>query len=80
MEFFIVIRCPRTGDEVPTGLVADISQLHSLPSGPTELNCVACGEAHKWYRGDTFLAHSLSGLDNWRPGSSGHALPIPRAR
>jgi hypothetical protein len=80
MDFFVVIRCPRTGEEVPTGVVADITNLDRLPTGPTELKCVACGETHKWYRGDALLTHSLSGLDNWRPGWNGHDLAIPQAR
>jgi hypothetical protein len=66
MDFLVIIRCPRTGEEVPTGRVADITKLDRLPPGPFELTCAACGETHEWSRSDALLAHTLSGLDNWR--------------
>ena len=67
MDCLVVIRCPRTGREVPTGVVTDIHDFASLPKGKTELRCPACGATHVWSREDALLAHSLDGLDDWLP-------------
>jgi hypothetical protein len=67
VNFFVVITCPRTGYEVPTGIVTDITSLNTLPKGKTELRCPACGEIHEWTANDAVLAHSLSGLDHSWP-------------
>jgi hypothetical protein len=75
MDFFVIIRCPRTDDEVPTGLITDITKLDNLPSNPTELKCSACGERHQWSRRDAFLAHSISDLDSWRPQNEYFSQP-----
>ena len=67
MDFLVAIRCPRTGQEVPTGIVTDISNFATLPKGETPLRCPACGHTHMWSRKDMFLAHSMSGLEGYRP-------------
>jgi hypothetical protein len=66
MQFLVIIRCPRTGDEVPTGRVTDVEKLDNIPNQPVQLACPACSETHSWSRVDAFLAHSLAGLDTQR--------------
>jgi hypothetical protein len=64
MTVSIVIRCPKTGEEVPTGSSVEIERLHTLPKAKMPLVCPACGEEHQWSAEDALLAHSSSGLDN----------------
>ena len=66
MQLLVIIRCPRTGDEVPTGRVTDLEKLDNIPDQPVQLACPACSETHPWSRADVFLAHSLAGLDTRR--------------
>ena len=66
LKFLVVIVCPHTGMEVPTGITTDIS-LGNLPDGLRTLNCPECGEKHEWSRREALLAYSHGGLDNWRP-------------
>ena len=63
MELLVIIRCPRTGTEVPTGRMTTLNRLDNIPDRPVALACPACGDWHTWSRADAFLAHSLSGLD-----------------
>jgi hypothetical protein len=64
MRLLVVIRCPKTGEEVPTGIMVDIEQLHTLPKNRMPLLCPACGEEHQWSAEDALLAHTSSGLDD----------------
>lgn len=66
MNFFVVICCPLTGKEVPTGLVTDITSFANFPNGKTALQCPDCGRMHEWAREDALLAHSLESLDGSR--------------
>jgi hypothetical protein len=52
----LVIRCPITREEIPTGITVDIHTFAGLPAGETELHCLACGELHLWSPGDAMLA------------------------
>jgi hypothetical protein len=72
MKFLVVITCPDTGREVPTGLVTDITTFANLPKDKTQLSCPACGQVHDWTRRDAFLAHSLEGLLTEQAGSRSH--------
>ena len=63
MRVLIVIRCPKTGLEVPTGTVTTLDQLHTLPKEKMPLRCPACGEEHHWSANDDLLAYSGEGLD-----------------
>jgi hypothetical protein len=53
----IVIRCPKTGVEVPTGQVMDLEALHTLPKEKMALRCPVCGEVHDWSAEDALLTH-----------------------
>ena len=64
VDFFVVVACPNTGREVPTGIVTDSMSFANLPKGDAQFSCPACGQSHKWTRSDARLAHSLASLDN----------------
>jgi hypothetical protein len=52
----VMIRCPTTGDAVPTGFSA-VSQrnLEQMVLEPLVFKCLACREIHEWLRKDAFL-------------------------
>jgi hypothetical protein len=56
----IVIRCPTTGQEIPTGTILDLAELHTLPKEKLPLLCPACGQEHRWSAEDALLAHSAA--------------------
>lgn len=59
MLFKVVIVCPSTRVEVPTGVVVDITTFKELPPGGAQFGCPACGKEHAWSAADAQLA-SLS--------------------
>jgi hypothetical protein len=44
----IVIRCPRTGSEVSTGVEIDADRFKTLPPIVSRMRCPACGSEHAW--------------------------------
>jgi hypothetical protein len=44
----IVIRCPRTGADVSTGIELDRQSWDTLPIVPSTFRCAACGAEHVW--------------------------------
>ena len=50
----IMIKCPKTGDVVNTGLAMDSEAFHAVTLA-YELKCSACGAQHQWKNSDAFL-------------------------
>ena len=46
MNFMVVIDCPATRQEVPTGVVVDIATFETMPTGDAELVCPECKQTH----------------------------------
>ena len=47
----VVMRCPRTGREVPTGAVMEREAFQALKPVIQRMRCPACGSEHVWSRG-----------------------------
>ena len=43
----IVSTCPRTGQEVSTGIDVDLNTFSQLPDVPVRFECSACGSTHR---------------------------------
>jgi len=48
----LMIRCPRTGQPVFTGVETDRTSLQRLPDSGGHLRCPICGKDHEWGRRD----------------------------
>jgi hypothetical protein len=54
----VMIKCPKTGNFVPTGIVMDaISYQGSSMSNNSFAPCPECGRAHRWSDTETMLAN-----------------------
>jgi hypothetical protein len=51
----IMIRCPGTGREVPTGIEADHSQFRSSPVFFARTYCPHCRVRHEWFASDAWV-------------------------
>lgn len=51
----VMIRCPVTGDEVPTGFAMDRAGFDSSELNDNSVECAACGEIHTWSKRDAFM-------------------------
>lgn len=52
----VMIRCPRTGSNVSTGLEMDQETWDTLPVVTSKMHCPACGAEHVWSKTYAHLA------------------------
>jgi hypothetical protein len=45
----IVIRCPKTGQEISTGIEIEEGELQRLPPVESRTYCLLCGDTHPWH-------------------------------
>jgi hypothetical protein len=54
----VMIRCPKTGHAVSTGIDMEAPEFERLPTVHAELNCSRCGERHGWTKREAWLAET----------------------
>jgi len=59
----VVIRCPRTGRVIPTGIEADRSSFSSRPVFFSRTLCPVCGSHHEWFAKDAWVREVPRKLD-----------------
>ena len=56
---FLVIRCLRTGHEVPTGIETHGETLQNMPDILAYTRCPHCGIDHAWWPDEAWLTDRL---------------------
>ena len=56
----LMIRCPRTGQEVWTGIETDPDSFRKIPDDLFYTSCPHCGLDHAWWRDEAWLVHALA--------------------
>ena len=51
----VMIKCPATGQVVPTGMVMTPQSFASSVLTNNSIQCAACGKMHVWNKADAFL-------------------------
>lgn len=51
----VLIRCPQTGKDVPTGLILDAEVFQNADLHDKEAHCPHCGRQHHWGKDDAYL-------------------------
>lgn len=51
----IMIKCPKTGKMVPTGMGTDRESFETSTFRDNAVQCAACGETHLWQGQDAVL-------------------------
>lgn len=51
----VLIKCPTTGEMVPTGTEMDRESFESAKMEQNSVQCTACGEMHSWDKEDAVL-------------------------
>jgi hypothetical protein len=57
----LMIRCPKTGTPVDTGIELDQDTFKYLPKIQSFVTCPACGERHPWSKDDAWLRRDEQG-------------------
>jgi len=52
----VMIKCPKTGRPVSTGIETEPAVFRKLPRVASRMRCPACGEEHAWSVGSAWLA------------------------
>jgi hypothetical protein len=55
----VMIRCPRTGQDVATGIETDEESFKTLPDVLSYTRCPHCGIDHAWWPDEARLSDSL---------------------
>lgn len=51
----VMIRCPNTGRDVPTGIDTDQASFDRAPDVLSHSRCPICGLEHSWWKRETHL-------------------------
>jgi hypothetical protein len=54
----LMVRCPRTGQDFPSGIETDSSSFERTPAFSGTIRCPICGVDHPWSKIDTWLAET----------------------
>jgi hypothetical protein len=65
----VMIKCPRTGRDIPTGIVADRAAFNAAPVFFARVHCRLCGTEHEWFAGDAWVCEAE--VFNGGPTASG---------
>ena len=64
MVAMVVITCPETDREIPTGIMTDLARFHRLGEGYATVPCPHCKGRHAWSRHDAYLSITFTRQSN----------------
>ena len=70
----ILVRCPKTGQEVSTGLKTEWVMFETLPGIQMPLTCPACGETHNWRPKDAWISNHNGAVETVTPEKAWHEI------
>lgn len=78
----LMIKCPKTGDAIFTGLTADKERFAVMPVFFGSALCAACGATHEWFARDAWVhdAHDVSDSERTPLARIVRASRSPRLR
>ena len=51
----VMIKCPDTGIDIPTGMVADRESFRATPVFFARVRCPLCGSTHEWFAQEAWV-------------------------
>ena len=63
----VMVRCPQTGRDIPTGLVTDRKSFESMPVFFARVHCPICRTEHEWFAKEAWVCEA-------EPRAQGNAL------
>ena len=70
----ILVRCPKTGQEVSTGLKTEWVMFETLPGIQVPLTCPACGETHNRRPKDAWISNHNGAAETVTPETAQHEI------
>ena len=59
----MLIKCPKTGLDLSTGILTDIVTFSRIPQVPSQTACPHCGSVHFWMPRETKLVETIPPRD-----------------
>ena len=56
----VMVRCPRTGRDIATGMVSDRESFRAMPVFFARVYCPACRTEHEWFAQEAWVRESES--------------------
>jgi hypothetical protein len=54
----VMVRCPQTGREIETGMIADRESFHATPVFFARVHCPICRTEHEWFAQEAWVCDS----------------------
>jgi hypothetical protein len=54
----VMIRCPQTGRDIPTGIVTDRRTFEATAVFFARVRCPICGNEHEWFAKEAWICES----------------------
>ena len=51
----VMVRCPETGRDIPTGIVADRESFNAMPVFFARVHCPICRTEHEWFAKEAWV-------------------------
>ena len=51
----VMVRCPQTGREIATGMIADRESFHATPVFFARVHCPICRTEHEWFAQEAWV-------------------------
>jgi hypothetical protein len=61
----IMIRCPQTGREIPTGIEMDTAEFRRAPVFFSRVQCPVCAREHEWFAKDAWVCDYADAESAW---------------
>ena len=55
----VMVRCPETGRDIPTGIVADRESFHVTPVFFARVLCPICRTEHEWFAKEAWVCEAV---------------------
>jgi hypothetical protein len=68
----VMVRCPATGHDIPTGIVTDRKSFAATPVFFARVRCPICRTEHEWFAKEAWVCDA-------DPAPRPHLAEIPRA-
>jgi hypothetical protein len=54
----VMVRCPQTGQDIPTGIVADRQSFEATPVFFARVYCPICRTEHEWFAKEAWVCEA----------------------
>ena len=68
----VMVRCPETGRDIPTGLVTDRKSFDATPVFFGRVHCPICRTEHEWFAKEAWVCEAEVSPRSSRPSRSAH--------